>query len=112
MGCDMTEITDGNWTLFAYDQETGRSIWSQWIDGNIAFRIDTPVDQIIQANTIDRNADHPHRFGEYVRIASVPLQHFHQQGLADAIGEQDDKFLSRWVNDSDNAAWRVREGKF
>lgn len=108
----MTDIKDGNWTLFAYDQETGRSIWTTWVDGKITFRIDTPVDHIIQANTADRNGDHPHRFGDYVRIASVPLQHFHEAGLADASVQQDDKFMSRWVNDSDNAAWRTREGKF
>ena len=108
----MTEIMDGNWKLFAYDQETERSIWSTWIDGKITFRIDVPVDHIIQANTVDRNADHPHRFGDYVRIASVPLQHYHEVGLADAMLQQDDKFLSRWVNDSDNAAWRTRSGSF
>lgn len=108
----MTEIKDGNWTLFAFDQDTGRSIWSTWIDGKITFRIDTPVDHIIEANTIDRNADHPHRFGDYVRIASVPLQHYHQVGLAEATVQRDDKFLSDWLNNSDNAAFRVREGNF
>lgn len=108
----MTEIKDGNWSLFAHDIETGRTIWSTWIDGKITFRIETPVDHIIQANTIDRNTDHPHRFGDYVRIASVPLQHYHGAGLADAMLQQDDKFLSRWINDGDNAAFRTREGTF
>lgn len=108
----MTEIKDGNWTLFAYDQDTGRSIWTTWIDGNLTFRVDTPVDHIIQANTDARNADHPHRFGDYVHIASVPLNHHYQSGLAEAVVQQDEKHLSRWINDSDNAAWRVREGNF
>lgn len=108
----MTEIMDGNWKLFAYDQDTGRQIWSTWIDGKITFRIDVPVDHIIQANTDDRNADHPHRFGDYVRIASVPLQQYHEAGLAEATAQQDNKFLSRWLNDGNNAAWRVREGQF
>ncbi len=108
----MTEIMDGNWKLFAHDIETGRTIWTTWIDGNLTFRIDTPVDQIIQANTDDRNGDHPHRFGDYVRIASVPLQLYHDAGLADATVQQDNKFISRFVNDSDNAAWRTREGNF
>lgn len=108
----MAEIRDGNWTLFAHDRETGRTIWSQWIDGKITFRVDTPVDQIINANTDMRNADHPGRFGDYVRIAAVPLNLYHQAGLAEAQVQKDDRFLSRWLNDGDNAAWRVREGQF
>jgi len=108
----MTEIRDGSWTLFAYDQETGRSIWSQWVDGQIAFRVDTPADAVIEANTMVRNADHPARFGEFVRIASVPLNLFYSAGLADASAQKDDRFISRWVNDSDNAAWRTRHGRF
>ncbi len=112
MGCAMPEIKDGNWTLFAYDQETGRTIWSTWIDGKITFRIDTPVDHIIHANMIDRTSDHPDRFGDYVRIASIPLQHFYDVGLAEASVQQDNKFISRFINDSDNAAWRTREGRF
>lgn len=108
----MAEIQDGNWTLFAYDQDTGRSIWSQWIDGQIAFRVDTPADAVIEANTVVRNADHPARFGEYVRIASVPLNLYHSAGLAEASAQKDDRFLSKWLADTDNAAWRTREGKF
>lgn len=112
MGCDMTEIKDGNWTLWAYDTDTGRSIWSTWIDGKITFKVDTPVSQIIEANTINRNADQPHRMGEFVRIASLPLNEFHERGLAEALSEKDDSYVSRWLNDSDNAAWRTREGNF
>lgn len=105
-------IRDGDWELFGFDQETGRSIWSQWIDGQIAFRIDTPVDHIIEANKVALNADHGGRFGDYVRVAAVPLQLYHQSGVAEAMLQQDDKFVSRFLNDSDNAAWRVREGRF
>lgn len=108
----MPEIFDGPWKLFAYDQETGRQIWSQWIDGKITFRIVTPVDHIIEANKADLNGDHPHRFGDYVRIAAVPLQHYHQTGLAEAMAQHDDRFVSRFINDGDNAAWRTREGAF
>lgn len=108
----MTEVRDGNWTLFAFDQETGRSIWSTWEDGKIGFRIDTPADAVIEANTIVRNADHGARFGEFVRIASVPMNLYHQAGLAEATAQKDDRFLSKWLNDSDNAAWRTREGTF
>ncbi len=105
-------IRDGNWELWARDQDTGRTIWSQWIDGKITFRIDTPVDHIIEANKEAINGDHPHRFGDYVHIAAVPLQLHHQSGLAEAIAQGDDRFVSRFINDSDNAAWRTREGHF
>lgn len=108
----MAAIRDGNWTLFAYDHETGRQIWSQWIDGRITFRIDTPVDHIIETNREALNGDHPHRFGDYVRVAAVPLQLYHSAGLAEATVQNDDRHISRFLNDGDNAAWRVREGHF
>src|SRR5690348_14200964 len=75
-------VTDGSWTLFAHDADTGRTIWSQWIDGRITFRIDSPVDHIIAANKAALTADHPHRFGDYVHVAAVPLQLYHRAGLA------------------------------
>jgi len=106
------DIYDGPWKLFAYDQETGRQIWSQWIDGKITFRVDVPVDHIVEANKTAINGDHPHRFGDYVHIAAVPLQLYHSAGLAKANVEHDDKYISRFINDGDNAAWRTREGTF
>lgn len=105
-------IRDGSWTLFAYDQETGRQIWVLHEDGKMTFRVDVPVDHIIETNKQALNGDHPHRFGDYVHVAAVPLQLHHNAGLAEANVQKDDRFLSKWLNDPDNAAWRVREGRF
>jgi hypothetical protein len=108
----MPDIFDGSWKLFAHDADTGRTIWSQWIDGKITFRVDSPVDHIVAANKAALNADHPHRFGDYVHVAAVPLQLYHQAGLAAAIVQHDDRHISRFLSDTDNAAWRTREGRF
>jgi hypothetical protein len=62
----MPDIFDGGWKLFAHDADTGRTIWSQWIDGKITFRVDSPVDHIVAANKAAITADHPYRLGDYV----------------------------------------------
>lgn len=106
------EIRDGNWSLFAHDVETGRTIWTTWEDGQVTFKVISPASAVVAANTMVRNADHPSRFGDFVRIASLPLNEFHERGLAEALANKDDAYISRWLNDSDNAAWRTREGVF
>jgi hypothetical protein len=107
----MTPIRDGEWTLFEHDPATGRSVW--WMvdeDGVSVFRIDTPVDQVLEANAEAMKASDGKPFGEWARVASVPLQLLHSSGLNEAQTQGDDKWLSRWLNDSDNRAFRTKAG--
>lgn len=108
----MGRIRDGDWSLFDYDFGTGRSTWIMHNpDGSHTFRIDQPVDEVVRANAEQRNASEGERFGEWAKVASVPLQLYHSSGLVDATREQDDRFLSRWLNDADNRDFRTFRGK-
>lgn len=105
------EIRDGAWTLFEHDPTTGRTVWQALDDdGNMVFRIDTPVDHIIEANAEATKAADGTRWGEWARVASIPLNLVHSSGLHQAQTQGDDKFLARWLNDSDNRAFRTRSG--
>jgi hypothetical protein len=48
------------------------------------------------------------KFGEHAKVASIPLSVYYElkrQGIAD-----DPKALRKWLNQSENRAFRTREG--
>lgn len=105
-------IRDGNgFELVDYDYATGRSVWSYFDGEKTVIRTDYPVDQIMSENAEERAGNLTNWKGDYHRIASVPLNIFYDSGLATAINQQDAKFSSKWLNDSDNRAWRTKDGR-
>lgn len=105
------KIKDGDWSLYDYDIASGRQVWVLHnADGSMTFRTDYPVEPTVDLNTAQRNLSQPGWAGDYHQIASIPLNVFHEQ-LGEASRQQDDQFVSKWLNDSDNAAWRTKEGR-
>lgn len=104
-------IRDGDWTLFDSDIKAGRYVWvTTNDDGSQTFRTDYTVDPLIETNTAQRNLARGDWAGDYHHIASIPLNIFHDE-LAEASREGDQRFMSRWLNDSDNRAWRTKDGR-
>lgn len=106
----MSRVRDGSWELIDYDFRTGRSMWATFDGEKTVYRLDYPVDATIDHNTAVRNHKAGERWGEGQRIASIPPNIYHEQ-LAEASLQDDHKYISRWLNDSDNAAWRTFEGR-
>jgi hypothetical protein len=103
-------IKDGDWHLVDHDLKLGRTVWARPNpDGSTTYRTDYMVQPTIDQNTAQRNLAKRDWGGDYHHIASVPLNVFHDQ-LAEASRQGDDKFISRWLNDSDNRAWRTKDG--
>ena len=103
------KIKDGDWELINYDPNTGRTIW-KYSDGNKThIRTDYPVENLIKQNSQELNNSDNQRFGDGKRVASIPLNVF-QQKLQDAQAQGDSKYISRWLNDSDNRAFRTFKG--
>ena len=104
-------VRDGDWSLFDYDIASGRQVWSlRNPDGSVTYRTDYPVQATVDLNTAHRNLAQSGWAGDYHQIAAIPLNVYHDQ-VAEAAMEGDDKYLSRWLNDSDNRAWRTKEGR-
>ncbi len=103
-------IKDGDWELFDYDFQTGRSVWRLFDGAATHFRTDYPVENLVKQNADAMNESTGQRFGEGKRIASIPLNIFYDQ-LNEAQSEGDEKFVSRWLNDSDNRAFRTFGGR-
>lgn len=104
-------IRDENgFELFEFDPVTGRSVWHYFDGEKTVMRTDYPVDGLIKQNAESRAHFAGSRHGDWSRVASVPLNIAYDSGLVEAIDQKDDRFVSRYLNDSDNRAWRTREG--
>lgn len=98
--------------LFEDDPEIGRKVWLIFDDrGNLkGAHVEQEVDDVLAANAEAAKASHGVRFGEYNRIASVPLTFFEKTGLGEAVDAGDRRYLSRILNDSDYAKFRTSRG--
>lgn len=103
-------LRDGDWTLFDYDFKTGRTVWHHFDGQNNHWRVDQPVDEVLKVNAAARNDHTNARWKEGRRVASIPLQLMEKDGLNEAFDQMDEKYLSRWLNDPDNRAFRTFEG--
>jgi hypothetical protein len=104
-------IRDGDFELFDYDYATGRSVWRYFDGEKTIFRTDYPVHHLVEQNLLERQETPAGWKGDWHKVGSVPLNLAYDSGLVDAITQQDDKFVSRFLNDSDNRAWRTKEGR-
>ena len=104
------KIEHEGWTLYDYDMKLGRQVW--YIvndDGTTTWRSDYEIQPTIDTNQAQRNIAQSGWKGDYHQIASVPLNIYYDQ-LAQASQQNDEKYISKWLNDSSNRAWRVKDG--
>lgn len=102
-------IKDGDWELVDHDFTTGRTVWRYFDGAATHFRTDYPVQSLIEDNAALFKDSSGKRFGNGQRVASIPLNIFYDQ-LHEAHRQGDDRYVSRWLNDSDNRAFRTFEG--
>lgn len=104
-------IRDGDWTLFDSDIKAGRYVWVRTNeDGSQTFRTDYMAQDTIDMNTAQRNLAQTGWAGDYHHVASIPLNVYYDQ-LHEASQQQDERFISKWLNDADNRAWRTKDGR-
>ncbi len=104
-------IQDGDWTLISHDFHLKRTVWArQNPDGTTTFRTDYAVDDTVEANRDMRVNASKGWTGDWHKVASIPLNVYYDK-LHDAVQQDDMGFVNRFLNDSDNRAWRTKEGK-
>lgn len=98
--------------LFEDDPEIGRKVWLIFDDlGCIkGAHVEQQVDDILEQNAQWEMATQGHAFGDYNRIASLPVTFFEQKGICEAIDAGDRKYLSKVLNDSDYRKFRTSRG--
>lgn len=98
------------WGLIDHDPKLGRTVWGRNNgDGTTTYRTDYQVDPSVEANRIQRNLAENNWKGDYHHVASIPPGVFWDK-LGEAAREGDDKYITKFLNDSDNRAWRTKEG--
>jgi hypothetical protein len=104
-------IRDGDWWLVDHDPKLGRTVWAlSNPDGSTTYRTDYMVQPTVDLNTAQRNIAKADWGGDWHHVASIPLNVYYDQ-LHEATRQEDDRFVSKWLNDSDNRAWRTKEGR-
>lgn len=108
------KIRDGDWELMSWDPVTHKSTWKMEKDGYTTIRSDQPVDSTIDSNAAVRNATAGNKMGDWVKIASLPpgVVWDEKLNLVEAFNQHDDKYISKFLNNSENRAWRTFEGDF
>lgn len=103
-------IKDGDFELVSYDHRTGRSVWRMYDGEKWVFRTDYPITNLTDQNAAVRNSAEKAWRGDWHRVASIPLNVYFDK-LAPAVQQSDDGYIRRFLNDSDNRAWRTKEGR-
>lgn len=68
------------------------------------------VTAIIEENKDEFNqVDERARWGEWSRVASIPLSLYYQMKAEGKLDDQE--YMKRWLNDSENRHFRTRPGK-
>lgn len=109
----MQHIPGLHWVLFDDDREIGRKTYIGYDDhGNPrGAHVEQEIDAIIEANAEAEKLTHGRRFGEWNRAASVPLTLMEKTGLSEAISANDQRYISRILNDADYSRLRTSRGK-
>lgn len=98
--------------LFDYDPETGTTKWWHYDADKDEATIETVFevgDLIEQNKKLYADTDERTRYGEWSRVASIPMALFYRlknQGIID-----DPAAMKRWLNDPDNRFFRTRPGR-
>jgi hypothetical protein len=103
-------VRDGDWLLHDHDVQMGRTIWRRDNgDGTETWRTDYAVDDTVDINTAQRNIAQAGWKGDYHHVASIPMGVYWDQ-VHEAVRQHDERYLSKWLNSSDNRAWRTKDG--
>jgi hypothetical protein len=102
----------GDYFLAEYDPFSRTETWVKDLgDEWEIHRVQIGVEAAIEPNADFEASTHGQKFGDWVRIASVPNIIVQQAELDDKLAQGDDEALSRFFNDPANRKLRTSRGK-
>lgn len=99
------------WRLIEYDPRRNVSKWMFRVEGSKdVFRTTCHgVGHLVEQNKVQANMGKQPLIGGYMRkVASVP-SNIAGEYLLKAVNERDDRAAARWLNDTDNRAFRTSD---
>lgn len=107
---DKMVIKDGDWELVEYNRPLKRSLWKYFDGQRTHYKTTYEVDDILSANQQERNMTSGQKWGEWRKVASIPIGLFYDN-LGVAVQNRDEKYINRFLNDIDNRSFRTFEGR-
>lgn len=109
-------MSASDWELLEYDAELNRALFGRPAVQNgvtgMDLKVEYYVDPVIEANKTELNNQASGWKGDYHKVASLsPAIAYGEGYIAQALKEGDERAMSKWFNDSDNRAWRTKEGR-
>lgn len=101
------DIWDGDWVLWSFDPFAGVERW--YNPKEDLFKTISQTDAIVRENKQMQDITAGKRWGGGQSVASIPLDVYYTE-LDAAVKQDDKKFLSRWLNNSEHRAFRQKEG--
>tara|TARA_R110000824_G_scaffold27332_5_gene92947 strand:+ start:488 stop:805 length:318 start_codon:yes stop_codon:yes gene_type:complete len=102
-----------DWKVWQSDPDTG--VVTYYLrDGDLVhYKTTAPAGRIIDENKRLRASMEGQRQKDGIGnlIARVPMSMAYGQGISEALVQNDKRWMSKWLNDGDNAAFRVKEGR-
>jgi hypothetical protein len=101
-----------DWRLLGFDPETGKTAWMLLQDDGVTLKVHTvmPVDGMLEENAQMRSMDSGNWAGDMHMVSRMPI-HLWQRLVAPAVQQDDQKYVSKILNDSDYAKFRTKSGR-
>lgn len=102
----------GSWELVKDDPLTGTREYEMDLgDGTIVVRREFyATEALLEANRYALNASQGKRWGDGQVVASIPMNVLYRE-IMPALEQDDERYVRRWLNNSDHAAFRTFGGK-
>lgn len=105
-------MTVDGWTRVEYNPLSGVSTWIK-VEGEVTLVQERQdIDKLLDENAAQRNIAQAGWQGDYHSVARIPVALLHSKDfyLGDAMRAGDEKAVSKFLNDGDNAKFRTKHG--
>jgi hypothetical protein len=104
---------DSSWRLLSFDPVTGKTDWMKGdVEGHHQLKVRTvmPADELLALAAAERQMDTGNWTGDMYRVSTMP--HFlWERLLGEATRQDDQKYISKVLNDPDYAKFRTKAGR-
>lgn len=105
-------VDERGFELVRCDPEAGKSLWMKVEpDGQVIFEEIVQLDPLFRSNEILRSEQFNQRWDDGKIAASLPLEYAFSSGYMEATKQGDKAWIKRFLNDSENAKFRTKEGR-
>lgn len=101
-----------DWVCVANNPQTGVSTWHKYEDDGVVIETRQDMGALLDENTAQRNIAEDNWKGDYHSVARLPSEMLYGKTyIGDAVRAEDDKAVSKFLNDIDNRLLRTKYGR-